>query len=138
MTIARAAASISIAEFNAYAIVRMMRSWRCTAPEERLAAVCFTDETVEPAEVAEWFNQPLHWAERVSKRRRSLRRRWPASRNDERQACGLYPGDPPPHIIQSMCEHFLLSSGVPPEKRVMTHQEFARRWHAASLSTVTK
>lgn len=138
MTIAKAAASLSLAEFNAYAIVRMMRRWNCTAPTERLAAVCYADETVEPDEVAEWFDMPLHWAERVSRRRGALRRRWTASLRDERQACGLYPEDPPPHVIKSMCEHYLLNGDVPPESRVMTHDEFARRWYAAALSTVTK
>jgi hypothetical protein len=137
-TIAEAAVSLSIAEHNAYAIVRMMRAWKMTAPTERLAAVCFADETVTPAEVAEWFDKPLHWAVRVSSRRGHLRRRWRASVKDERQACGFYPNDPSPHVISSMCQYYLLNSDIPPERRVMTHAEFARRWNAASLSTVSK
>lgn len=137
MGVVKAASLLRIARHNACAIVRLMREWGADVSDSRIATTCYADVTVQPEEVAEWFGRSLDWAEHAYRARKYLRRRWKSSMELERRACGLYQTDPHPSVIDKLCQRYLVNSGEGKESRVLDNAEFARRWHAASVSKVS-
>lgn len=119
----------------ALGIAKLMKQLPRNPPECRLAAACYADPDVTPEDVAQWFNRSLHWAELVYRYRGKLRERYPADIATERQCCGIMPTDPTPEEIAALCERFV-KEDPEPFKRVLTHEQFARRWNQASLSRV--
>lgn len=119
----------------ALGIAKLMKQLPPDPPECRLAAVCYADPAITPEDVAHWFDRPLHWAELVFRFRGVLRELYPADIATERQCCGIMPTDPTPEEIAALCERFV-KEDPEPYKRVLTNEQFARRWHQANLSKV--
>lgn len=134
MTIANAAVRAHVAMQNATGIWWLMGHWR-NPSDERIAATCFVDPTVTPADVAEWFGQPLHWAVQVYTNQKKLRRRWPAPLDRERQACGLFRNDPSPEEIRSQCRAYI-AADPDVHKRVLTARRVQHMMLTAMNSTV--
>lgn len=130
----KAAALCRIDLHAALGIAKLMKQLK-DPPERRLAAVCYADSDVTPEDVAQWFNRSLHWAELVYMHRDRLRERYPVDIATERQCCGILPTDPTPEEITAWCERFI-KEDPEPYKRVLTNEQFARRWNQASLSRV--
>lgn len=115
-------------------IVSLMLMWRGTAPRERWAAGCYVDPSVTPEDVAEWFSEPLHWAEQTYTRRRRLYSRWQHTKSLAEAAVGMFPDDPTPEQIRERCQEVLMTSDIPRERRVLSGAQFQRMWDKALLS----
>lgn len=133
MKIAEAAKRCHVALHNAYGIVALMDMWQGRVPDKRIACVSYRDPSVEPSDVAEWWCQPLNWAEHAYKQRKKLVVRYPGDLARERQACGLHHGDPLPFRITAMCETFVKNDPAP-WLRVLTWDQVQERLNAASVS----
>lgn len=133
MAVAEAARRCHIATRNAYGIVALMNMWRGDIPDKRIACVSFCDPSVTPEDLAEWWGQPLDWAEHAYKQRKKLAIRYPGDLARERQACGLHPEDPLPSRIVAMCGAFIENDPAP-WLRVLTWGQVQERFDAASLS----
>ena len=131
----KAAAQCRIDLNAALGIAKLMKQLPKNPPECRLAAACYADPDVTPEDVAQWFDRSLHWAKLVFRYRDKLREIYPADIATERQCCGILPTDPTPEEITALCERFV-KEDPEPYKRVLTHEQFARRWHQANLSRV--
>lgn len=133
MKIADAARLCHVAQYNAYGIVALMDKWSGNVPDKRIACVSYRDPTVTPSDVAEWWGQPLDWAEHAYKQRKKLVLRYPGDLARERQACGLHPDDPLPFRIAAMCGTFIKNDPAP-WLRVLTGDQVQERINAASIS----
>lgn len=133
MKIADAARKCHIAQHNAYGIVALMDQWQGRVPDKRIACVSYLDPTIEPSDVAEWWGQPLDWAEHAYKQRKKLVLRYPGDLARERQACGLHANDPLPLCITAMCGTFVKNDPAP-WLRVLTEGQVQERINAASFS----
>lgn len=133
MAVSEAARKCHIATHNAYGIVALMNKWDGRVPDKRIACVSFRDPSVTPADVAEWWGQPLDWAEHAYKQRKKFVLRYPGDLARERQACGLHTEDPLPFRIKAMCETFIKNDPAP-WLRVLTWSQVQERFDAASVS----
>lgn len=127
-----------MAGWNAKAIVRVMKRWRGDAPLERIASCCYADEQVTADEVAGWFDRSIDWAEQAFKDRGTLRGCWPATLQEERQGCGIAECDPSPREIEWYRTYFLKHGKLTPPERILSAEAFAKRWNAASVSTISE
>jgi len=137
-TVLKAATELGVSGWNSKAIVRVMKRWRGEAPPERIASCCYADVQVGPDEVANWFDKPLHWAEQVFTDREQLRASWPATLQEERQGCGIAESDPSPVEIEWYRNYFLNHGKLTPAERLLSGEDFAKQWHAASVSTISE
>lgn len=124
-SIQEAARVAKVAYTNALGIVTLMRRWPRNVSEERIAAVCYTDEGVTPEDVAGWFGKPLWWAVQVYTEQAELRHRWPAARGIERQAVGILPNDPTYDAIKQGCAE-IIARDPAPWKRVKGRSTLAK------------
>lgn len=133
MTVADAAKRCHVARHNAYGIVWLMDHWGERVPDKRIACVSYRDPSVTPADVAEWWQQPLDWADHAYRQRKKLVLRYPGDLARERQACGLHTNDPLPFRIAAMCQTFIRNDPAP-WLRVLTGDQIQERINAASIS----
>lgn len=111
-------------------IARLMEMWKGTAPRERWAAGCYIDPSVEPSDVADWFSEPIDWAEQVYSRRRRLYDRWQHTESLARAAVGMFLDDPAPEQIRERCLEVLKVSDIPLCRRVLTSEQVQRMWQS--------
>lgn len=130
MALGRMANYIHVSAHCIRGIARLMEMWKGSAPRERWAAGCFIEPSVEPSDVAEWFCEPLDWAEQVYSRRRRLFARWQHTESLARAAVGMFLDDPAPEQIRERCLEVLKVSDIPLCRRVLTSEQVQRMWQS--------